>query len=306
MKQLVSFESLGVQTADQGFQYLISELRPSLKLWDYFVNWDKVFVNTRALEVDLNVWNYLLGKENFDVEFENLLSKHPEIVRAIPTLIVRDGAKSSTFSIIENLMALSEEDSIYDFSIPAASKELRQSALAFVRKSGLERLFRKNGVKNLVDYVIGVEAGLDSNGRKNRSGTSMENVVRAYLEVFAKKNRFEFIEQATAPRIFEKWGFKVPVDKSTRKFDFAISDSNKLVLMEVNFYGGGGSKLKATAGEYKGLNRILNDAGHMFVWVTDGQGWATTIRPLREAFNEIDYLWNLKMLNSGCLSELFD
>jgi type II restriction enzyme len=134
----------------------------------------------------------------------------------------------------------------------------------------------------------------------------MENVVRAYLEVFAKKNRFEFIEQATAPRIFEKWGFKVPVDKSTRKFDFAISDSNKLVLMEVNFYGGGGSKLKATAGEYKGLNRILNDAGHMFVWVTDGQGWATTIRPLREAFNEIDYLWNLKMLNSGCLSELFD
>jgi type II restriction enzyme len=305
MKQTPTLSNLNIRTPEQGFDYLMETLRPSLKLWDYFVNWEKVFANTRSLEIHLNIWNYLLGKENFASEFLVLLEEHPQIVKAIPALIVRDGAKSKTFQVIRDIENLAAEDEIFDFGIPASTPELRASALRFVQESGLHRLFKDDGVKNLVDYVLGVEAGLDSNGRKNRSGTSMEKVVSSYLRMFCSENNYEFIEQADAVSIRSKWGFNVPVDKSSRRFDFAVSDSKTLVLIEVNFYGGGGSKLKATAGEYKGLFELVSDAGFKFVWVTDGKGWVSSDRPLQEAFNKLDHLWNLKMLNTGCLKDLF-
>jgi type II restriction enzyme len=305
MKLSKTLRDLGVQSSDDGFKYLMKTLRPSLKLWDYFVNWDKVFKNTRNLEVHLNIWNYLLGKDHFDEEFHALLREHPQIVSAIPSLIVRDGANSNSFAVIEDLVRLGERDSEFDFSVPASTQEKRDAALDFIKKSGLQRLFKKDGVKNLVDYVLGVEAGLDSNGRKNRSGTSMETVVEAYLSDFTSSHQLEYISQATAPRIKQKWGFDVPVDKSSRRFDFAISNGSKLALMEVNFYGGGGSKLKATAGEYKGLFELLDEKGFEFIWVTDGEGWKTTERPFREAFELIHHIWNLKLLTAGCLRDVF-
>jgi type II restriction enzyme len=194
---------------------------------------------------------------------------------------------------------------MFDFSQPANTPQARDSALLFVKETGLIRLFKKDGVKNFVDYVLGVEAGLDSNGRKNRSGTSMETVVGATIAEFGKKLGFEFLEQANKGAIAAKWGFDVPVDKSSRRYDFAMSDGKKLVIAETNFYGGGGSKLKATAGEYKGLSSLLKTQGFEFVWITDGAGWETTTKPLREAFDSIDHIWNLKLLNEGCLSTFF-
>lgn len=305
MKQLPTLSKLGLNSPEAGFQYLMDNLRPSLKLWDYFVNWEKVFSNTRALEVHLNLWNYLLGKDDFDTEFELLLSEHPEIVRAIPSMVVRDGAHSTTYAIVRNLQNLGAQDLLFDFSSPADTPAKRLAALSFIRGSGLDRLFNKDGVKNLVDYVLGVEAGLDSNGRKNRSGTSMEAICRAFLSSFADEKGLELMEQATVPKIQKSWGFDVPVDKSSRRFDFALSDKKKLVLIEVNFYGGGGSKLKATVGEYKGLHSVLAAGGFEFIWITDGEGWRTTERPLQEAFDLIDHVWNLKMLNSGLLGDIF-
>lgn len=306
MKIHSKLKSLGIQSADEGFNLLVSTLRPSLKLWDYFVNWDKVFKNTKSLEVNLNIWNYLLGKENFDEEFLNLLSEHPQIVAAIPALIVRDGAKSNVFQIVEDISDLGAVDEVFNFAEPAITSASKEKALSFVKKSGLVNLFHRDGVKNLVDYVLGVEAGLDSNARKNRSGTSMETVISAYLSGFCRANDLEYLEQATSAQIEYKWGFRVPVDKSARRFDFAISNGEQLVLIEVNFYGGGGSKLKATAGEYVGLAEMLNKNGFKFVWVTDGEGWKTTLLPLRAAYEKIDNIWNLYLLNLGLLKDLFE
>jgi len=143
---------------------------------------------------------------------------------------------------------LTKPDLVFDFSHPAKSEVDRKLALQFFKESGLVKLFAKDGVKNLVDYVIGVEAGLDSNGRKNRSGTSMETVVESYLKPFCKSHKLTCLSQATPNAIKEKWGFEVLTYKSVRRFDFAISNGSKLILMEVNFYGGNGAKLKATAG----------------------------------------------------------
>ena len=305
MKITPKISKSGISSYEQGFEDFYRTLRPSLKLWDFFVNWDKVFRNTKQIEIYLNIWNYLLGKPNFDAEFKSLLKQHPEIVKAIPSLIVRDGSASQTFHIIEDISDLTQPDNLFDFSKPAKTEADIEKALAFVRNTGLVKLFSKDGVKNLVDYAIGVEAGLDSNGRKNRSGTSMESVVEAYLSDFTKNSKLKFIPQATPKKIKELWGFNVPVDKSSRSFDFAITNGIQLVLMEVNFYGGGGSKLKATAGEYKGLHDLLNLPNVKFVWITDGEGWTTTKLPLKSAYEHIDYVWNLNWLSRGYLEDLF-
>ena len=305
MKITPRISKSGFSSSDKGFDDFFSTLRPSLKLWDYFVNWDKVFRNTKQIEISLNLWNYLLGKDDFDGEFLELLTQHPEIVSAVPSLVVRDGSASQIFAIVSDISDLTKPDLVFDFSKPATTKEDRLMALEFFHKTGLVNLFTKDGVKNLVDYVIGVEAGLDSNGRKNRSGTSMETIVESYLKPFCSKRKLSYISQATPSAIRDKWGFEVPVDKSSRRFDFAISDGKKLVLMEVNFYGGGGSKLKATAGEYKGLNDLLKVPNIEFVWITDGEGWKTTKDPLRSAYESLDYLWNLNWLYKDYLADLF-
>jgi hypothetical protein len=305
MRPTEKMKNSGLGDPDVSFKNFVQTLRPSLKLWDYFVNWDKVFRNTRELEIHLNVWNYLLGKDDFEGEFKSLLSQHPSIVMALPSLVVRDGAGSTDFSIVENIHDLTAKDTYFDFGRPADSPELIQKAFDFVSNTGLVRLFARDGVKNLVDYVLGVEAGVDSNARKNRSGTSMEIVVGAYLDSFTPKRGLQYLSQANASIIGKTWGFEVPVDKSSRRFDFAISDGKKLVLMEVNFYGGGGSKLKATAGEYIGLGRQLSIPNVDFVWVTDGQGWLTTLNPLEAAYEKLDYIWNLNWLAKDFLEDLF-
>ena len=305
MKITPKISKSGISSYEQGFEDFFKTLRPSLKLWDFFVNWDKVFRNTRQIEIHLNVWNYLLGKPDFDKEFRVLLKQHPEIVKAIPSLIVRDGSSREIYRVIEYISDLTQPDNPFDFSRPATSDYDIEQALLFVRNTGLVRLFAKDGVKNLVDYVVGVEAGLDSNGRKNRSGTSMESVVEAYLQEFVKTHNISFIAQATPKRIKDLWGFDVPVDKSSRSFDFALSDGKNLVLMEVNFYGGGGSKLKATAGEYKGLFDLVDAPNVKFVWVTDGEGWNTTKLPLQSAYEHIDFVWKFNWLTRGYLEVLF-
>lgn len=305
MKATPRIRDAGFATTDLAFNDFVASLRPSLKLWDYFVNWDKVFRNTREIEIHLNLWNFLLGKENFEQEFDALLEEHPQIVKALPSLVVRDGAGSSKFSVIQNIQDLSAPEMLFDFAVPASTPELRKAALLFVKQTGLVRLFAKDGVKNLVDFVLGVEAGVDSNARKNRSGTSMETVVSEYLASFTASRNLEFISQATPNAIKAKWGFDIPVDKSSRRFDFAISDGVTLVLMEVNFYGGGGSKLKATAGEYIGLGELLAIPNVEFVWVTDGQGWLTTLLPMKAAYEKLNFVWNLSWLGKNYLADLF-
>lgn len=305
MKMVPRQKAAGVKNVDAAFDAFVQTLRPSLKLWNYFVNWDKVFRNTNELEIQLNLWNFLLGKDDFESHFEALLTKHPDIVQALPALIVRDGVNSKKFSMIQDLANLQAPEKMYDFSKPARTPALRAAALEFVNETGLRRIFGKDGVKNLVDYILGVEAGLDSNARKNRSGTSMELVVGKYLEFFCKKHHLEVLPQATPAAIKAKFGFTVPVDKSSRIYDFAVTDKTRLVLIEVNFYGGGGSKLKSTAGEYIGLHELLKAQNRDFVWVTDGHGWMTTLKPLEAAYDRMDYVWNLSQLSENYLADLF-
>lgn len=195
----------------------------------------------------------------------------------------------------------SKEPEFYDFLKPENTPD---KYYEFLEKTGLSRLFQRDGIKNLVDYVIGVEVGLDSNGRKNRGGTLMEEIAEIFIRDFCLRNGFDYLPQARASAIKARWGFEVKVDKSERSFDFAAYNPNsgKLKLFETNFYNGGGSKLKAVCGEFRSLHDELKYQDIDFIWITDGLGWHTAKRPLEETFNRNDYVFNLNMLENGALT----
>lgn len=279
------------------FNNLITTFKSSIKTWDYFVNWKKVFANSSDLEITLNKLNYLLGKENLKDEFKKLYSSNPDIVKALPVLLA---VRENKLEVFDKVTKNSE---FFDFS---GTEKDSEKYYEFLEKSGLARLFQKDGVKNLVDYVMGVEVGLDSNGRKNRGGSLMEEIVESFISELCNKNGFEYLSQARSTAIKSKWGVDVKVDKSERSFDFAVFNpkNKKVKLFEVNFYNGGGSKLKAVCGEFKSLHAELKDQNIDFIWITDGLGWFTTKRPLEETYNHNDYVFNLNMLEDGILDKL--
>jgi hypothetical protein len=279
------------------FNNLITTFKSSIKTWDYFVNWKKVFANASDLEITLNKLNYLLGKENLKEEFKKLYSSNPDIIKALPVLLA---VRENKLEVFDKITKNSE---FFDFS---GIEKNPEKYYEFLEKSGLARLFQKDGVKNLVDYVMGVEVGLDSNGRKNRGGTLMEEIVESFIIELCNKNSFEYLSQARSTAIKSKWGVDVKVDKSERSFDFAIFNpkNKKVKLFEVNFYNGGGSKLKAVCGEFKSLHTELKEQNIDFIWITDGLGWFTTKRPLEETYNHNEYVFNLNMLEAGILDKL--
>ncbi len=303
MKKLCFYKTINCDTEDQVFDFFISRLKPSNVMWSYFVNWTKVFANTDKIDLALNNLNYLIGKDNFNDAFKFLLKENPNIAKIIPALAVRDGKNTKEFNILVDYQNKSLVYENYDFSKEDISDDDMEIYLEFVTKTGLKKLFTDKRIKNLVDYMIGIEAGLDSHGRKNRSGCAMEDIVKVFIEDVCKKNNFRYLEKANAKKIKEELKYNVPVDKSSRKYDFVIDNGKELFIIEVNFYGGGGSKLKSTAAEYRNLSDNLSQK-FKFFWITDGMGWKDTINPLRETFDHNDYIFNLSMLEKGILEFL--
>jgi len=294
---------LNCKNNDEVFEFLISNLKPSIFQWSYFVNWEKVFKNTNNIEIALNNLNYLIGKDNFDEAFRDLIKHNPTVAKVIPALAVRDGENSMKFKILVDFKSKRLIYEYFDFNKDNPSDEDVEKYLLFIKQTGLKQLITSKKIKNLVDYMLGVEAGLDSNGRKNRSGSCMENIVEEFLKDYCKRNSYEYIKGANSKKIEEKWGYNVPVDKSSRIYDFVINKGKELLIFETNFYSGGGSKLKSTAGEYRNLFDVI--AGkYKFIWITDGMGWESTSRPLRETFDHNEYLFNLTMIEKGVLGHL--
>jgi type II restriction enzyme len=298
-------KELGRENNDEVFDFLIQSLKPSNTLWSYFVNWEKVFHNTKKIELALNNFNYLIGKDDFDKEFKFLLKENPSLAEVIPALIVRDGSNKKKFKILVdyNNKKLVYED--YDFTKEDITDEDIEKYLVFVKETGLKDLIVNKKIKNLVDYMIGVEAGLDSNARKNRGGKAMEEIVEGFISDICRRKGYKYLKEANAEIIKKEFNRETPVDKSSRRYDFVISNGKELFIFETNFYGGGGSKLKSTAGEYRNLFDVLKDK-HKFIWITDGMGWKGTARALRETFNHNDYVFNLTMLEKNILNYLIE
>ena len=285
-------------------EYFINTLSMSNKTPNYFINWGKVVRNTNEFELELNTLNYLVGKEDIVNETRNLFKKQPDLIKAIPSLIAERNKEIVILDLNEFVMTYK------NLNFRNIDKDNTDIYVDFCESIGLLDFIKNHANKSLVDYVYGVEAGLDSNGRKNRSGTNMETIVEDYVSSIAEEYNLEYISQAKASQIQSKWGKTVPTDKANRSFDLAIYNktTDKLFLIETNYYNGGGSKLKSVCGEFMNLNRLISeDEDINFIWVTDGQGWKTAINPITEAMEEINNILNLHMIFSdGVLKEILN
>ncbi len=286
---------LGCKNDDEVFDYLVCNLKETIKSWDYFVNWQKVLKNYKSVKVSLNLLNTLIGEADIEKTARELLAQYPDVIKIVPALLA---CRDKNICLLTDMRKF--DLTRFDFSKPMSPAD----GAMFMKESGFLDLLSDRTIKSIPDYFIGVEVGLDSNGRKNRSGTSMENLAEFFIKDICQRNGYEYIAQATANKIYKQWGKKITVNKSSKRIDFAINTPHKLYLIETNFYGGSGSKLKSTAGEYADIYHQWTNDGHQFIWVTDGYGWQKTQRPLRDTFDTTDYILNIDMVQKGVLEEL--
>lgn len=290
---------LNLKNEDELFVKITQSFKVKITRWDYFVNWAKVFGNIEPIEKELNLLNFLIGKENIEAEAYQLIKQYPQVIKAFPTLIAIREKSVDILTDTKNFIYKK-----YSFTKGKLTDEECKELAYFLVNSGIGEILKDKKVKNLVDYATGVEVGLDSNGRKNRGGTLMESLVEEFVADTCQNLGLQYMAQATAKKIKEQWNLDVFVDKSSRQLDFAINKKGKLFFIECNFYGGGGSKLKSTATEYIEMNRYWNKQGIEFIWITDGAGWKSTLKPLREYFDKADYLLNLELLKEGLLNKI--
>jgi type II restriction enzyme len=279
----------------RNFNEWLDKMRPSINGYNYYVDFEKVYANVDAIKVELNIMNSLIGSRNVEQDFKELLKKYPEILHCIPTLLaVR----------YNEIYAQDEEGAfIYDFSKMNCSVE---QYIIFMKKTGLLSLIGEHIINNLVDYCLGIETGLDSNGRKNRGGHQMEDLV----EGFIKKTGSEYYKEMYLTDIENKWNVDLSAisaeGTSTKRWDFVVKTSSTIFVIETNFYSGGGSKLNETARSYKMIAEETKGIPNVeFVWVTDGGGWRSARRNLEETFNVLEHLYNISDMEQGVFSSLF-
>lgn len=308
MKYLQTYKKLNLKENEKDiFEYLIETLTDSIFTWDYFIAFEKVKKNIHLVEKELNLLNVLIGKENIETELINLVSEYPNVKKVLPILIAIRNNKLKDLKIIDDFEELKSESKVELFNPNIElTSEIKEDLINFFKESGLKDIFQDKNVKNIVDYCFGVEVGMDTNARKNRTGQSMESIVENIIQKFAEKNNLDYIPQATQKKIKEKWNFDIEIDKTNRIFDFAVFEKtkNKIFIIETNYYGGGGSKLKSTAGEYQYLSDFLKKQEIDLIWITDGLGWKTTKKSLFETFLHNDYLLNIEMVKQGTLKDI--
>lgn len=181
--------------------------------------------------------------------------------------------------------------------------------IKFMRESGLFNLLQNHIINNLYDYVLGIEVGLDSNGRKNRGGHLMENLVESYIIKAGYEKNVNYFKETYLKDIEKKWNLDLSEmsghNTSTKRFDFVIKTDKQVYVIETNFYSSGGSKLNETARSYKMLAQESKKVdGVTFIWFTDGTGWVSARKNLEETFNELDTLYSINDLENGVLNNL--
>lgn len=281
------------------FDEWLSTMTDSIADWTYYVDFPKVYKNVNEIKIPLNIMNSLLGSKNIRSEFLELLDKYPEILKAIPIIVAK---RLNDTILVKDV----EKDFHFKFKKPNYSPE---EYADFMEKSGVFDLLSNHLVANLFDYVTGVEVGMDTNGRKNRTGHTMENIVQSYLEqegFVMGVNLYKEIYQNEVEQLFNVDLSAITNEGNTSKrFDFVIKRDSTVYLIETNFYSGGGSKLNETARSYKMITEEAKTIPNVeFVWFTDGQGWFQAKKNLRETFEVLPYLYNINDLKNGILKEL--
>lgn len=284
--------------ANRDFNIWVAGFRDSIANYGYYIDFNKVHKKVDKIKVELNILNSLIGSKSIEADFDNLIKKYPEILKCIPILLA---VRANEIYAID-----SDGEFTYGFKKPNLSAEQYK---IFMRKTGLFDLISNHIVNNLVDYATGVETGLDSNGRKNRGGHLMEDLVESYIVKAGFIKDVTYFKEMYIHQITEKWGLDLSVisnkGKTEKRFDFVIKTDNMIYGIETNFYGSGGSKLNETARSYKTLAIEADTvAGFTFVWFTDGKGWNSARHNLEETFDCMEHIYNINDLENKIIKKV--
>lgn len=280
------------------FEKWLNTFTDTIASYDYYTNFNKVYSNVEDIKIELNILNSLIGSKNIKTDFENILCRYPEIIKCIPILIaVREkeiAAMDGKGKIIYNFSSISNTKEQYSY---------------FMEKTGLFDLLSKHIVNNLYDYVTGVETGLDSNGRKNRGGHLMENLVESYIIKAGFIKNVNYFKEMYIKNVQDNWNIDLSQisndGKTEKRFDFVIESNKTIYGIETNFYSSGGSKLNETARSYKQIaEESKKIKAFKFVWFTDGKGWISAKNNLEETFDILEHLYNINDLEKGAMEEL--
>ena len=283
----------------RNFEKWLGKFKNSIATYDYYIDLKKVIKNVDNIKIELNILNSLIGSKNIERDFENIIKKYPETLKCIPILLaIRD----------TEIYAPDEEGSfLYNFKTPNYNIEQYK---IFMKKIGLFDLIQNHLINNLVDYVLGVETGLDSNGRKNRGGHLMEDLVEKYIIKAGFIKGINYFKEMKISEIEEK--FKIDLSqisnngKTVKRFDFVIKTQNIIYAIETNFYASSGSKLNETARSYKHIAQEAKDInGFIFVWFTDGKGWLDARNNLKETFEILENIYNIDDMENNIVEKLF-
>ena len=273
----------------------LGTFKDNISDYKYYINFEKVYKNVEENKVEFNMLNSLLGSKNIEEDFINLVTKYPEVLKCIPILLA-----------VRNMeIPAMDEEGAFIYNFKKINQNLEQY-IVFMNKTGLFDLLANRGVTNIIDFVLGVETGLDSNGRKNRGGHLMEDLIERYL----KSEGVEYYKEMYLKDIEEKWGIDLSAlsnnGKSAKRFDFVVKTNSMVDGIETNFYTSGGSKLNETARSYKMIaEESKNIEGFKFVWFTDGKGWTSARKNLEETFDVLDSMYNINDVENGIMKELF-
>lgn len=285
------------------FKEWFSNFRKSINGYDY-VDFEKVYGKIDNIKIELSILNSLVGSQNIENDFVNLLKRYPETLKVIPILLAK--RESEIYCQDEN------GGKTFNFHlgkyIPNSHKFFEEYTY-FMRKTGLFDLLSNHIINNLVDYVLGVEVGLDTHARKSRGGDSMEDLVESFLQKAGLIKGQHYFKEMKLSSIEDNFGLNLSLlsnnGKTEKRFDFVVKTDKIIYGIETNFYSSQGSKLNETARSYKMLaHESKNIEGFAFVWFTDGFGWKSARHNLEETFDVLDNIYNITDLENGIIENL--
>lgn len=286
---------------NRDFKTWLSKFKYSISGYDYYVDFDKVVKNVENCKIELNILNSLIGSKDIEDDFEKIIEKYPQTLKCIPLLL----------AVRQSEIYAQDEDGKYMYNFESMNYDISQYKV-FMRKTGLFDIISNHIVNNLVDYALGVEVGLDSNGRKNRGGHQMENLVESFIEGAGFIKDSTYFKEMYLAEIEKRWAVDLSAlsnqGKARKRFDFVVKTANMIYAIETNFYGGsgGGSKLNETARSYKMLSQEADTVeGFTFVWFTDGTAWNSARNNLQETFEVMEHVYSIDDMENGIIKSIF-
>jgi len=279
------------------FNKWLSTFRDSIANYSYYVDFKTVYRNAEILKIELNMLNSLIGSSNIESDFKNLIIKYPSVLKCIPVLLAK--REMNIFCVDEN--------GTYNFDFKNRNYSIDEYIM-FMRKTGLFDLMKKHIIGNIYDYVIGVEVGLNSNGRKNRGGHLMEDLVESFINKAGFIKDKTYFKEMYLSELEKMTGLDLSTlsnsGSTAKRFDFVIISDKCVYACECNFYASGGSKLNETARSYKSLAlESKGIEGFKFVWFTDGVGWFSARNNLKETFDVLDDIYCIQDLEENVLNK---